>query len=48
MSHLARPTNQVHENESDCDPDMLAFINKDSEEESEKPIDPRWDVLKNL
>ena len=48
MSHLARPTHQVHENESDCDPDMIAFINKDSEEESEKPIDPRWDALKNL
>ena len=48
MSHLARPTHQVHENESDCAPDMIAFINKDSEEESEKPIDPRWDALKNL
>ena len=48
MSHLARPTNQVHEHESDCDPNMIAYINQNSEEESGKPFDPRWDALKNL
>ena len=48
MAHLARPTNQVHENESDCDPEMLSFFKTDSEEKSEKTIDPRWDALKNL
>ena len=48
MSHLARPTHQVHENESDCDQSMLGFINNESEEESKKTTDPRWDALKNL
>ena len=48
MSHLACPTHQVHENESDCDPDMIAFINKDSKEDRETPIDPRWNALKKL
>jgi uncharacterized metal-binding protein YceD (DUF177 family) len=48
MAHLARPSNQVHEIESDCDPKMLDFFNSETEEKSEKPIDPRWDALKNL
>ena len=48
MSHIARPTHQVHENESDCDQSMLGFINNESEEESKKTTDPRWDALKNL
>ncbi|HIO16765.1 MAG TPA: DUF177 domain-containing protein, partial [Flavobacteriales bacterium] len=48
MSHLALPCNKVHENESDCDPNMLGYTLNESEEESEKPSDPRWDALKNL
>ena len=48
MAHLARPSNQVHENESDCDPKMLEYFRKDSGEEGDKLIDPRWDALKNL
>ena len=48
MAHLARPSNQVHDNESDCDPKMLAFFKSDSNEKSNKTIDPRWDALKNL
>jgi len=48
MSHLAIPSNKVHENESDCDPNMLGYTLNESEEESEKPSDPRWDALKNL
>ena len=48
MAHLARPSNQVHESESDCDPKMLEFFDSETEEKSEKPIDPRWDALKNL
>ena len=47
MAHLARPTHQVHENESDCDQKMLGYFRTDKEE-SERPIDPRWDALKNL
>ncbi|MFD2968195.1 YceD family protein [Sphingobacterium bambusae] len=35
-----------------CDPEMLAKINVDSEEEqednTEEKIDPRWDILKNI
>ena len=48
MAHLARPSNQVHANESDCDPKMLAFFKSESDEKSNKTIDPRWDALKNL
>ena len=48
MAHLARPSNQVHDTESNCDPKMLAFFKSESEEKSNKTIDPRWDALKNL
>ena len=47
MAHLARPTNQVHKDESDCDPKMLEYFKSD-DAESERSIDPRWDALKNL
>jgi uncharacterized metal-binding protein YceD (DUF177 family) len=48
LAHLARPPHQVHENENDCDPAMLAYTSHDSIEESKKLTDPRWDALKNL
>ena len=49
LAHLARPPHQVHKNEQDCDPEMLAYTSHDSTiEESKKLTDPRWDALKNL
>ena len=48
MAHVSRPTNRVHENESDCDPNMLGYTINDSEVESKKQMDPRWDALKKL
>ena len=48
LAHLARPPHQVHENESECDPNMLGYTSNDLTEESKKITDPRWDALKNL
>jgi len=48
LAHLARPPHQVHENESECDPNMLGYTSNDLIEESKKLTDPRWDALKNL
>ena len=48
MAHVSRPTNRVHENETDCDPNMLGYTMNDIEEESKKQTDPRWDALKKL
>ena len=47
LAHISRPTHQVHETEEDCDPKMLEYFKSD-DGESERPIDPRWDALKNL
>lgn len=47
------PIKFAHENEEDCNQDMIDILDEyrlieEIEEEEEDPIDPRWEALKNL
>lgn len=45
---LSLPLRKVHP-ESECDPEILKYLEKDSkQEEQHKQVDPRWNALKNL
>lgn len=47
-AHLAIPSRKVHEDEMDCNQDVLDKLDNIRAEDEDQTIDPRWDKLKNL
>ncbi len=49
---LALPHRVVHEDDQDgnptCDPSVMAILDNMAVAKEEKPVDPRWEALKNL
>ena len=44
---VSLPMQRMHP-EDQCDPEMVKYLHKESDEPEQKEIDPRWEVLKQL
>jgi uncharacterized metal-binding protein YceD (DUF177 family) len=49
FAHLALPNRRIHPDAADCDQDMISRLDgPDDGNDTEEPIDPRWNALKEL